>query len=82
MPKGLLALAALNPSVIQERLGNATVKATLDTCLYLIPGQQRDLTEQLGADLHDEFETAVEAGLTRPTEDESEKSARVGVSRE
>ena len=71
----LLAVAGVNPKVIQERLGHATVQITLDTYIHLMPGQQRDATKKLGTILHDVFEPAVDAELTRPAENQSEESA-------
>jgi integrase len=71
----LLALAGVNPKVIQERLGHATVQVTLDNYIHLMPGQQRDATKKLGAMLRDVFEPAVDAELTRPAKNESVKSA-------
>ena len=71
----LLAVAGVNPKVIQERLGHATVQITLDTYIHLMPGQQRDATKKLGTILHDVFEPAVDAELTQPAENQSEESA-------
>lgn len=70
-----LPLAGVSPKIIQERLGHATVQVTLDTYIHLMPGQQRDATEKLRAVLHDIFEPAVDAELTQPVENQSEKSA-------
>jgi len=45
-----LALAAsVNPKVVSERLGHATVSFTLDTYSHVLPGVQEDAAERVAA---------------------------------
>jgi integrase len=45
-----LALAAgVNPKVVSERLGHATVSFTLDTYSHVMPGLQEDAAERVAA---------------------------------
>ena len=45
-----LALAAgVNPKVVSERLGHATVRFTLDTYSHVMPGLQEDAAAKVAA---------------------------------
>jgi integrase len=49
-----LALAAgINPKVVSERLGHATVSFTLDTYSHVMPGLQEDAAARVAALLRD-----------------------------
>lgn len=39
----------VNPKIVQEMLGHATIKTTLDTYSHVLPNMQRSAAEQLGA---------------------------------
>jgi integrase len=39
----------VNPKVVQEMLGHATIKTTMDTYSHVLPNMQRSAAEQLGA---------------------------------
>jgi len=43
----LLLQAGVNPKVVSERLGHATIVLTLDTYSHVLPNMQKDATEQL-----------------------------------
>jgi len=45
--------AGVNPKVVSERLGHASVVITLDTYSHVLPTMQEDVTEKLGAALYD-----------------------------
>jgi integrase len=44
----LLLLEGVNPKIVSERLGHASVTLTLDTYSHVLPGMQKDATEKLG----------------------------------
>jgi integrase len=44
----LLLLADINPKIVQERLGHASVQITLDTYSHLLPTMQRRAAELMG----------------------------------
>jgi integrase len=39
----------VNPKIVQEMLGHATIKTTMDTYSHVLPNMQRSAAEQLGA---------------------------------
>lgn len=39
----------INPKIVQEMLGHATIKTTMDTYSHVLPNMQRSAAEQLGA---------------------------------
>jgi len=43
----LLLQAEINPKIVSERLGHATIVLTLDTYSHVLPNMQKDATEQL-----------------------------------
>ncbi len=43
----LLLQAGINPKIVSERLGHATIVLTLDTYSHVLPNMQRDATDQL-----------------------------------
>ena len=43
----LLLLAGVNPKIVSERLGHATISLTLDTYSHVLPSMQKSATEQL-----------------------------------
>lgn len=45
----LLLTKGVNPKVVQERLGHATVSITLDVYSHVIPSMQQDAADKLGA---------------------------------
>lgn len=45
----LLAAAGVHPKVVQERLGHASIRLTMDTYSHLIPGMQRQAVEAVAA---------------------------------
>jgi integrase len=42
-----LLQAGINPKIVSERLGHATIVLTLDTYSHVLPNMQRDATDQL-----------------------------------
>lgn len=45
----LLLLKSINPKVVQERLGHASITLTLDTYSHVLPEMQEDATEAMNA---------------------------------
>ena len=43
----LLLQAGINPKIVSERLGHATIVLTLDTYSHVLPNMQKDATDQL-----------------------------------
>jgi integrase len=41
--------AAINPTVVQERLGHASVSVTLDTYTHVLPPMHREAATQIAA---------------------------------
>lgn len=48
----LLLASGVNPKVVQERLGHATISVTMDTYSHVLPGLQRAAAEALDQVLH------------------------------
>ncbi|HEV7645944.1 MAG TPA: site-specific integrase [Pyrinomonadaceae bacterium] len=48
----LLLSAGLNPKVVSERLGHASIVLTLDTYSHVLPTMQQDATDRLGRVLY------------------------------
>jgi integrase len=46
-PASLALAAGINPKVVSERLGHATVSITLDTCSHAIPALQEEAAERI-----------------------------------
>ncbi|MFF2529166.1 site-specific integrase [Brevibacillus sp. NPDC058079] len=44
----LLLVQGVNPKVVSERLGHATIKITLDTYTHVLPSLQKDVAEEFG----------------------------------
>jgi len=42
-----LLQAGVNPKIVSERLGHATIVLTLDTYSHVLPNMQQDATAQL-----------------------------------
>ncbi|WP_240417387.1 site-specific integrase [Paenibacillus periandrae] len=49
----LLLLQGVNPKIVSERLGHATVRLTLDTYSHLLPSMQKETAEKFGKMLFD-----------------------------
>jgi integrase len=49
----LMLVAGVNPKVVSERLGHASVVLTLDTYSHVLPNMQGDATDKLGALIYD-----------------------------
>ncbi len=48
----LMLVAGVNPKVVSERLGHASVVITLDTYSHVLPTMQQDATEKLAGVLY------------------------------
>ncbi len=48
----LLLLAVVNPKIVSERLGHASVSLTLDTYSHVLPTIQNAAVEALGSSLY------------------------------
>ena len=48
----LIFAAGVNPKVVSERLGHASVVITLDTYSHVLPTMQQDATEKLAGVLY------------------------------
>ena len=44
----LLLSESVNPKIVSERLGHASITLTLDTYSHVLPDMQRDATDRLG----------------------------------
>lgn len=44
----LLLVQGVNPKVVSERLGHATIKITLDTYTHVLPSLKKDVAEEFG----------------------------------
>ncbi|WP_255438234.1 tyrosine-type recombinase/integrase [Brevibacillus sp. AG162] len=44
----LLLVQGVNPKLVKERLGHATIKITLDTYTHVLPSLQKDVAEKFG----------------------------------
>ncbi|MNX72296.1 hypothetical protein D3C86_1036470 [compost metagenome] len=52
----LLLIQGVNPKIVSERLGHASIRLTLDTYSHVLPDMQEEATKSLQSILYDRSE--------------------------